>query len=233
MILSRCSFKFCLPGLIILALVDICLASESIASQKPQDSFLRPIRPFSAVLVEYNKHNDQFKRKTKLTLSKYGLRTEGMNSGSSVEQMVFIQDYKTSRRWLANPIRACYSELPEGKPVEVPSDTTSGINLKPSILSAIPCNGSQSEKISSREVNNTELSVWKCSDDQGNTYIQHFSTLLGLVIRQESQNGEVGELENISLIDQSPTYFRPMEEWREVTLQEFITGRTLLPAYED
>ncbi|MCG7983447.1 MAG: hypothetical protein JAY90_11965 [Candidatus Thiodiazotropha lotti] len=161
------------------------------------------------------------------------MRTEGLNQENSIQQMIFLQDYESSRRWLASPSRACYSELPDGKPVESRDESTQAINLKPSLLSVIPCNGSRSEKISTRLIKNTELSVWQCFDLHGNSYVQHFSTLLGLVIRQESQDGEIGELLDISLVDRPPSYFKPLDQWREVTFQEFITGRTLLPIYEN
>ena len=229
---SRNSF-YPLSIVLLLAIVGTSTAKESVISGNQQKSFLKPTKPFSAVLVEYNRQNDQVKRRTKLSLSKYGMRTEGLNLESSVQQMVFIQDYESSRRWLTRPARACYSELPEGKSVVASDTSTKGITAKPSILSAVPCNGNLSEKISTRVIKDTELSVWKCTDNQGNHYIQHFSSLLGVVIRQESQDGEIGELSDISLIDQPKSYFRPLDEWREVTLQEFITGRTLLPDYEN
>lgn len=233
MTLSRKIFHWCLVSLTVFVYTTICQATEINVALEQHDSYLRPARSFSAVLVEYNKHNEQTKHKTKLTLSEYGMRSEALNAEDSVQHMVFIQDYDSSRRWLVNTTRACYSELPEDKGTDEKASSDKHSTSTPSILSIRPCNNSKAEKLSAREINNTELSVWKCTDQQGLTYIQHFSTLLGLVVRQESQEGQIGELVNISLNSPEPQYFKPSDKWREVTLEEFITGRAVLPSYED
>jgi hypothetical protein len=224
---------WCLLTLVMLAPAAKSNATEVPVGKQHDDSFLRPIRPFSAVLVEYNKHNEVLKQKTKLTLSNHGMRSESLSRADDEPHMVFIQDYDTSRRWLASPARACYSELPKEAPAAKNADLNEKTDKQPSILSLTPCNGAKAEKLSTRAIKNTELSVWKCTDEEGRFYIQHFSTLLGMVIRQESQEGEIGELIDLTLVSHSPGYFKPSNTWREVTLEEFITGKVILPAYEN
>lgn len=231
---KRLTVVWRLAVIVVIAFAGVCHATERQADKEHDQGFLMPARPFTAILVEYNKHNAGKQRKTRLTVSSHGMRSEGLIPEVDGRELVFIQDYRASRQWLASPDRACYSELPEGKS-GTPHDGESADvkNSQTGVLMLTPCSGMEGEKLSERKIRETELSVWKCTDSQGRHYIQHFSTLLGVVIRQETQEGNIGELREISLVDQSPDYFRPSSSWREVTLEEFLTGKMRLPAYED
>ena len=223
-----------LAVIVMVAFAGVCRATEQQVDKERHERFLKPARPFTAILVEYNKHNAGKQRRTRLTLSHHGMRSESLTPEVDGREVVFIQDYRTSREWLASPDRACYSELPEGRSdTSLDGESANAQNSQTGVLTLTPCGGMEGEKLSERTIRDTELSVWKCTDGQDRHYIQHFSTLLGVVIRQETQEGNVGELQEISLVDQSPDYFRPSSSWREVTLQEFLTGKVELPAYED
>ncbi|MCU7920994.1 MAG: hypothetical protein KZQ95_21940 [Candidatus Thiodiazotropha sp. (ex Epidulcina cf. delphinae)] len=166
--------------------------------------------------------------------SEHGMRTESLLPQSGKPQFIVIHNYRTQQEWLVNPARRYFSELPEGKPVSSNDEAASGHETAlPSVLAPTPCAGIKGEKRTTRTIRNTELNVWKCTDEQGRVYIQHFSTLLGLVIRQETADGEVSELQEIALIDKPPGYFKPSDLWREVTLEAVLTGAPVLPAYED
>jgi hypothetical protein len=91
----------------------------------------------------------------------------------------------------------------------------------------------RSEKQSVRSVGDTELSVWHCLDSHDKQHLQHFSTLLGVVIRQESQDGHVSELQDIALIDDSNKYFEPSSDMQQISLEELVTGRLVLPKFVD
>jgi hypothetical protein len=87
------------------------------------------------------------------------------------------------------------------------------------------------EKQSTRVIGDTELTVWRCKDDNGLEYLQHYSTLLGVVIRQESREGRISELQEIKLIGDSTDYFKPSGKLHKVSIGELLAGRLVLPEY--
>ncbi|MCU7863646.1 MAG: hypothetical protein KZQ92_06680 [Candidatus Thiodiazotropha sp. (ex Lucinoma borealis)] len=197
------------------------------------DDVLVPARPFSAVLVEYNRHSNKTMRRTRLVLSGRGMRSEGLSPQLGESQLVFIQNYQTGREWLANPVRHIFSELPEGRPVGKRDATVDDQETSWGVLLNRPCIGMTAEKLSARAVGETELSVWRCTDSRGQAHLQHYSTLLGVVIRQETGDGQISELREIALTDDSPGNYEPSSLWREVSLGEFVNGVPMLPDYDD
>ncbi|MCU7907047.1 MAG: hypothetical protein KZQ76_14650 [Candidatus Thiodiazotropha sp. (ex Epidulcina cf. delphinae)] len=213
------------------ALSYACFATE--VSADGDDAF-RPARPFSAILVEYNRHSEDARRRTRLIFSEHGMRSESLSPQSGKPQFIVIQNYRTQQEWLVNPARRYFSELPEGKPVSSNGEPAgSRETAPPGVLAPMPCAGMKGEKRTARAIGETELSVWDCSDGRGRSHLQHYSTLLGLVIRQETAEGAVGELQEIALIDKPPGYFKPSSLWREVALEAFLIGAPMLPAYEE
>jgi hypothetical protein len=208
---------------------NLSYATEAV-SQDGDDAFV-PVRPFTAVLVEYNRHNQEAKRRTRLVISGQGMRSEGLSPQPGEPGLVFIQNYQTGREWLANPSIHIFSELPEGRQVDERDVAVDNQEDSIGVLLNRPCVGMTAEKRSTRAVGETELSVWRCTDNRGQDLLQHYSTLLGVVIRQETGNGWISELQDIALIDDSSGYFEPSSLWREVPLVEFITGEVTLPEY--
>ncbi len=82
-----------------------------------------------------------------------------------------------------------------------------------------------------RAVRDSELSIWHCLDGDGKQHLQHFSTLLGVVIRQEFQDGRISELQDIAFIDDSGKYFQPSSDMQQISIEELITGRVTLPDF--
>jgi hypothetical protein len=203
-------------------------ASEARGDQA--DGFM-PERPFSGVLVEYNRNQPEVKRETNLLLSEKGMRSEIHANQFNHVKIAFIRNYQTGQDWLADPTRRTYSELPKGKPTEHAEDIKNDESHFFGVLANRPCAGVNGDKQSTRSVGESELTVWRCSDERGHTYLQHFSTLLGVVVRQESQDGWISELRDITLVDDSHDYFKPSNGYREVTLSEFIMGKVELPGY--
>ncbi|MES9970349.1 MAG: hypothetical protein ABW092_09970 [Candidatus Thiodiazotropha sp.] len=202
---------------------------------------LKPAKPFTALLVEYNKHNERVKKRTRITLSQYGIRSENLPQDSNKAKLIYIQNYKSSQEWLVNSQRQYYSEIPNGSPVisdegyqgDGADDGKDDTMAWSGVLRSLPCSGAKGKKINTRSVRNSELSVWKCNDAQGRDYLQHYSSLLGYVIRQETSDGQIGELKEIKFIDKPNDYFRPSEMWREVSMEELLTGAPMLPAYKE
>lgn len=220
--------------------IVLCCSSPVLAVDLKSD-ILNPKYPFSATLVEYNKHNEQVKERTRITLSKYGIRSEKLLQRRNKPYYIFIQNNKTSQKWLVNFKKKYYFELPKGELVEpkveedidIGSESIEDNTAWSGVFRTKPCGGVKGKKIAVRDVNNTELSVWKCTNKKGRSYIQHYSDLLGLVIRQETIDGQIGELQDIKFIDKPIEYFKPSEIWREVTIEEFVTGVPMMHSYKE
>jgi hypothetical protein len=207
----------------------------------PKSEIVNPKYPFSATLVEYNKHNEEVKERTRITLSIYGIRSEKLIQRLNKPYYIFIQNNITSQKWLVNFKKKYYFELPKGKLVEskveenidIEGESSEENNAWSGVFRTKPCGGFKGKKIAVRDVKNTELSVWKCTDKKGRGYIQHYSELLGFVIRQETTDGQIGELQEIKFVDKPNEYFKPSNLWREVTIEEFVTGIPMLEPYKE
>ncbi|MCU7947965.1 MAG: hypothetical protein KZQ72_15230 [Candidatus Thiodiazotropha sp. (ex Cardiolucina cf. quadrata)] len=215
-------------ALIFFVTADLCDATEAV-NPDGTDAFV-PVQPFSAVLVDYNRHNEETKRRTRLVLSRRGMRSESL---SPQPGLVLIQNYQTGQEWLANPGMHIFSELSEGRSVGERDVAVDNQENPIGVLLNRPCVGMTAKKQSTRAVGETELSVWRCTDSRGQAHLQHYSTLLGVVIRQETEDGQISELQEIALTDDSPVHFEPSNLWREVSLGEFVNGAPILPDYDD
>jgi hypothetical protein len=191
-------------------------------------------KPFSAVLVEYRKDRSSVKTRTRIYSSAKGIRTERLGDSSEIPIIVVIKNYSINKIWLVNPVKKFFAEMPKDGASEA-KRSASEDNKRESlgVLSNKPCLGMRSEKQSVRSVGDTELSVWHCLDSHDKQHLQHFSTLLGVVIRQESQDGHVSELQDIALIDDSNKYFEPSSDMQQISLEELVTGRLVLPKFVD
>ncbi|MEW8469482.1 MAG: hypothetical protein AB2637_13195 [Candidatus Thiodiazotropha sp.] len=190
-----------------------------------------PTMPFSGVLVEYNRNNPNLKTETRLILSEQGMRSETKTNRFGSVKIVFIRNHQTGQDWLVDPKKGIYSELPRGTLVASNEDATGEWTHRLGVLANRPCVGLNGSKQSSSAVGDSELSIWRCNDEHGQAYLQHFSTLLGVVVRQESHDGWISVLRDIALVNRSSDHIIPSEDYREVSLSELIMGEAELPDY--
>ncbi len=194
----------------------------------------KPAIPFSAEMVVFNRHNPKLQEKTRIQIGKAGMRFTKLTTESEKPFFVAIQNFDTGHTWIASPLRLYYAEIPQVDDSRfVASDKKEG-GWWPvtGILDNTPCQGMKGQKMEEHKLKRTRLTVWKCQSSQsGEAYLQHYSTLLGIVVRQESQSGHIVELRDIKLESPDPTSFKPSKLWREVSLKEFFTGTPTLPKY--
>ncbi|MEJ2611116.1 MAG: hypothetical protein P8179_13795 [Candidatus Thiodiazotropha sp.] len=191
--------------------------------------YLKPNMSFRAELVEYNLRHAQKIKRSNIILSDQGMRAELGHINRENLLIIYIQNYETGQQWLASPKKLCYSKLSTDKAVGESGGSDRVVT--PSILDRVPCQGEHGLKRAARMVKGKELSVWECTSEQGRKTMQHYSDLLGLVIRQQSDGGEVRELTDISLMGISERDFMPSSLWREVALDELLFNTPLLPEY--
>ena len=219
--------------------VSVLLLLNAIASiagetvQAATDRAVNPVKkPFTATLVEYDRGTKGSRSRTRIYMGDDGIRSERLSNKSDEILLVVINNYRKNQTWLINPALNSFAEFPNSTNKKVKASDLDRAS-SPRVLANAPCIGMQGEKQSTRTVGNSELSVWRCTDSNGMHHLQHFSTLLGVVIRQESQNGQISELQDIALLDQSAKYFEPSEELHEISIGELIAGKYILPDYTE
>ncbi|MES9813969.1 MAG: hypothetical protein AB2765_11490 [Candidatus Thiodiazotropha endolucinida] len=221
-----------IAGCVLSACVFACDAADLIEStSKDRKAFAN--KPFSAVLVEYRRDSTDVHSKTRIYLSPMGMRTERLSVQNGEPVLIVIKNHHTEQVWLINPVKHYFTELTSGTTEETERMTEEEKRPLLGVLANEPCHGMRAEKQSVRAVGDTELSVWHCLDGDGKQYLQHFSTLLGVVIRQEFQDGRISELQDIAFIDDLEKYFQPYGDMQQVSIEELITGRVKLSDFAE
>lgn len=205
------------------------------ASEMQKHPYLQPARDFSADLIFYNRHHPGLQQRSRVWVSKTGIRTVTYSPRTGKPAFIYIQNFRTEQAWIAAPEKLYFAVLPD---VDTPDDgiqeSMDDSTPPPGILASKPCAGLVAEKLDERKVKQTTLTAWKCTDVQdGKVWLQHYSSLLGAVVRQESGEGEIFELREIKLEEPDEQKFVPSSLWRAVTLEEFFTGVPSLPVYEE
>ncbi|MEW8071343.1 MAG: hypothetical protein AB2826_13050 [Candidatus Thiodiazotropha sp.] len=217
-------------GCVLSACVFACDAADLIESSS-KDRKASANKPFSAVLVEYRRDSADVYSKSRIYLSPMGMRTERLSVQNGEPNLVVIKNHHTEQVWLINPVKHYFTELPSDKTKETERVIEGEKRPLLGILANEPCYGMRAEKQSVRAVGDSELSIWYCLDGDGKQYLQHFSTLLGVVIRQEFQDERISELQDITFIDDSGKYFQPSSDMQQISIEELITGRMTLPDF--
>lgn len=219
-----------IAGCVLSACVFACDAADLIEStSKDRKAFAN--KPFSAVLVEYRRDSAAVYSKSRIYLSPMGMRTERLSVQNGEPELIVIKNHHTEQVWLINPVQHYFTELPSDKTKEKERVIEGEKRPLLGVLANEPCYGMRAEKQSVRAVGDSELSIWHCLDGDGKQHLQHFSTLLGVVIRQEFQDGRISELQDIALIDDSGKYFQPPSDMQQISIEELITGRVTLPDF--
>lgn len=224
--LMKCSWlhRDLLVGLFLLAVLSPFSWAEG-------EGVWQPKKDFSADLVEYNKHHPELHKKIFIQIGQGGMRMTSFDRHSGKPSFMTIQNFRSHQQWLVRPQRLYYSELPqEGFGTE---KTNKELNFSKGVLNPEPCLGMKKEKNRVYDFGGGELTVWSCSSNNGSEFVQHYSKLLGIVVRQEEGDGHIFEIRNIILMPSKKEVFRPSSLWREVTLESFFTGASVLPDYQE
>lgn len=188
-------------------------------------------KPFSAMLVEYNRSNPGVISETRVLVSQQGVRSETKTNRFDNVKIILIINYLNGRAWLIDPFRQVYSELIRGNQIDNHTVANRDRTLPLGVLANEPCAGLLGSKRSTTTVVGTELSLWHCVDEQGYRYLQHYSAMLGVVVRQESQDGWIKELRDIEFVENSLHYLKPSADYKEISINELFTGSRALADY--
>lgn len=190
----------------------------------------QPVRSFLAELVEYNQHQPSLQRKMLIQIGREGVRLTEIDSNTGQSVFIQIQNFRTQQVWIVRPDLLYYSELPAVKEVDESQDD---VDFSQGVLSSESCFGMDKRKQREYGLKGGLLTVWSCIPKSGEPYTQHYSSLLGVVIRQEKTNGHIFELRNIVLDPPEKNIFTPSKLWRELSVEEFFMGVPMLPLYRE
>jgi hypothetical protein len=109
------------------------------------------------------------------------------------------------------------------------------------MLSTKPCLGFEGHQLKEIEWSGQLVEVWQCQS-KGKDLARHYYSLdIGIVVKEEGNDGVVRELRNINLENVSindrlkgiTSEFKPLQDYRSVTVNEFFFAKRPLEKYLD
>lgn len=185
---------------------------------------------FSATRVEFDKVQPKKEKRSKVYMSKLGVREEELDRKKPGDaRYTMVMNIEAGKAWYVVPHRKMYIEMPASDAPGVRTTDEPG-----SVLSPAPCEGytlAEKRKVTKHEQRNVE--EWLCHSSATGEVIQLFDPALRVVIRNEDTKGRVTELRNIQEGKQPDALFTIPEGYRKATMQEIMTGKIELPSYPE
>lgn len=185
----------------------------------------------SADIVEHVSGREIREHGSHVWMSKQGLVVETQGMPGRRPRIIYLYNYQQNRSWIVSPEGKRYCELSQEKN---DSDFNGGI------LSTKPCLGLDKSKLKELEWNNQIVTVWQCQKQQRDIGIHYYSEKFGVVVREEGADGIIRELRNLDSVDAKRLHeaaagissdFRPVKDYRSVTVNEFFFAKRPLGKY--
>jgi len=148
-------------------------------------------------------------------------------------KQLFMQNFNQNLSWLLKSEAKVFTVLPvDNDEEEAGGDVIAGV------MSTQPCDGDQSSMITKKIIrkdlfNGDPVVVWHCESKAG-VFEQFYSVYWAMVVREVWPGGDVAELRRVKSAEhfQAP-YFFPPKHYRQVPLEEFMTGAPKLEPYSE
>ena len=185
----------------------------------------------SADIVEQVSGRDIREHGSHVWMSKKGLVVETQSVPGTRPRIIYLYNYQDNRSWIVSPEGKRYCELSSE---EKDSDFNGGI------LSTKPCLGLDKSKLNEMEWNNQVVTVWQCQKQQRDIGKHYYSEKYGVVVREEGTDGIIRELRNLGSVNAKRLHevaegissdFRPVKNYRSVTVREFFFAKRPLDKY--
>jgi len=213
--------------------VMYCLAFSSFfitsasASNEKADNIIEA--SYFSELHNYNKFSPKIKHKSKVSMSKHGVRVESKGMFSGDNKGLYIQNFQSNKSWIVDPKNKTYSLIEE----DTQKDSDHSNNRIGGIMATHPCIDSKDEKkrvIGKESLADDNIIIWSCDVDN-ETIKQGYSLYWKIVVWEELPNGNTSRLVNIKKADFNKDFYTPPKHFREVSLKEFYTGAPALTQY--
>lgn len=213
----------------IITLVVMAVWMIEIAKAADDESYVSLPIPFSAEMVSFNERNSLNISKTRVVMSRSGVRLESHNMFGEGVKGVFVQNFADQAAWMIKPEKRIFSQLPEE------SETSDTEKSAGGIMATKACQGYSSDTDTNKIVGidvfaGEEVVVWECGTSPDKV-TQYFSTRWSMVVKEKFPNLNVVELRNMKKTTFQPEFFRPSSEYRGVSLHEFFVGVPELANY--
>lgn len=214
-------------GFVSVATAVIC--GTSLAAEI--EGMLRVKQPITADIVQLVGDNEMHEQRTHIWMSDLGLALESKGIPGEAPHLIYLYNYEDKKSWVITPEGKRYCELPEKEDQE---------RFEGGILSTTPCLGFESVKKSETQWNDETVAVWECSKDKDVKQTQYYSERYGVVVMEDGHDGIVmelrniehaGELENSMSKNGFSVEFKPLADYRYVSLKEFFFAKRPLEKY--
>lgn len=199
------------------------------------DSFDNAITAYRADLYAYNYHTPKNRHRSRIVMSRWGVRIESKELFKQGEKGIYIQRFNPDSSWVISPKKKQFSQL---KPEIEASDNTiiepeirgtGGIMSSEACMELEPRNKTMLKTV---DTNNDSIALWHCQYPQGAS-IQGFSQRWKIVVFEQLDNGDTSELSNIKSHNFNESFFAPPAHFQEVSLPEFYLGAPILTKYKE
>jgi hypothetical protein len=204
-----------------------------VGAAEVQNAYEGILHPYSAEIVRYHQRAPNEQHAIHVVVSRDGVRIEVDNMLDEQTKQLFIQNFNKNLSWLVKPKAKTFTLLPVENDEEI-----AGSDMMAGVMSTQPCDGDQgsmkAKDIIRKDLfNGDPVVVWRCESNVG-IFEQYYSVYWAIVVREVWPSGDVAELRQIkSAGDFQESYFYPPKHFREVLLEEFMTGAPKLESYSE
>jgi len=185
----------------------------------------------SADIVEEVSGREIREHRSHIWMGKAGLVVETKGIPGKSPRIVYVYSFAEDKSWIVSPEGKRYCELPKD---DEESDIVGGI------LSTKPCLGLESEQLEETQWNDQVVSVWQCRKQESELGKHYYSPAYGVVVKEEGADGIIRELKHLDRLETAQMLqavegvsgdFTPVQDYRVVTVSEFLFGKRPLEKY--
>lgn len=179
--------------IILHSILHILLSNYATASnEKPYNAIEEP---YSAELLNYNKFAPKNKYKSKVSVSKHGVKIRSKGMFHDEAQGVYIQNFHSKNSWVIDTKSKIFSLINE------PQEEASGESESRmgGIMATHPCTGykdAEKKMENEKTLTNDSITIWSCHLNN-KTIKQGYSQRWKIIVWEEHPNGNISELINI------------------------------------
>jgi len=185
-------------------------------------------KPFSAIQVSFDKELPKKMIKSKVYISKLGVRLEGIsNPDSGVPKLITVHRFKDDKSMMIDPVQKAYAVM--GDQGEVTFEEELG-----SVMSPKPCDGYiKSNKVGSSTFEKRQVEKWNCTHPTEKVKtIQLYDPKFNVVIK-EDRDGHITELRKMKAHQPKKSLFDTPKGYKKMSMMEMMIGYVKLDKYKE
>jgi len=185
-------------------------------------------KPFTATQVIYDIELPKKIVKSKVYISKLGLRLEGISDlDSGVPKLITVHSFENDRSMMIDPMQKAYAIM--GDQGEVSFEEELG-----SVMSPRPCDGfKKSNKMGVITFEKRKVEKWNCTHPTEKIAImQLYDPKFNVVIKEE-RDGHIIELRKMKASQPAKSLYDAPKGYRKMSMMEMMIGYVKLEKYKE